>query len=116
MFGMKTFKLGRKKSHREALLRNLAADLVMHGRIKTTLAKAKALRPVIEPLVTKARRGRASDIRELTRFFYANEPVKEMLSGIGPRFKDRPGGYTRILKLGRRPGDSAETAMIEFVE
>ena len=113
---MKTFKLGRKKSHREALLRNLAAELVMHGRVKTTLARAKALRPAIEPLVTKARRGRNSDVRELERFFYTKEPVQKMLSEIGPRFKDRPGGYTRILKLGRRFGDSAEMAVIEFVE
>jgi len=113
---MKKYKLGCKKSHREALLRNLGGELVMHGRIRTTLAKAKALRPVIEPLVTKARRSRVSDVYELTRFFYTRAPVKKLLSEIGPRFKDRPGGYTRILKLGRRFGDSAEAAIIEFVE
>lgn len=113
---MKRYKLGRKKSHREALLRNLASDLVEHGRVKTTLAKAKALRPAVERMVTKARRAQSGDVRELSRLFSSPAILKKMLSEIGPSFKSRPGGYTRILKLGRRGGDSAETAIIEWVE
>jgi len=113
---VKKYKLGRKKSHREALLRNLASELVEHGQVKTTLAKAKALKPKVEHLVTVARRGDEHARRMLSRFFYSEEVVSKMLSEIGPKFKSRPGGYTRILKLGRRKGDSAEMAIIEFVE
>ena len=113
---MKRYKLGRKKSHREAMFRNLASELVEHGRIKTTLAKAKALRPKVERLVTVARRGDDQARRRLSQFFYSDEIVSRMLSEVGPRFKSRSGGYTRILKLGRRKGDSAEMAVIEWVE
>lgn len=113
---MKKYKLGRKKSHREALLRNLASQLVEHGRVRTTLAKAKALRPKVERMVTVARRGDEQAQRRLSQFFYSDEIVSKMISEIGPRFESRPGGYTRILKLGRREGDSAEMAIIEFVE
>lgn len=88
----------------------------MHGKVKTTVAKAKALRPKIERMVTKARRGKNSDKRELSKFFRSSSHVKKMLGEIGPRFKDRPGGYTRIVKLGPRQEDSAEMAVIEFVE
>ena len=112
----KQYKLGRKKAHRESMLSNLGKDLVAHGRIKTTLAKAKALRPKVEKMVTKARRGNNSDKRELSKFFRSGKHVKKMLKTIGPRFKDRPGGYTRIIKLGPRQEDSAEMAVIEWVE
>ncbi len=113
---MRRLKLGRKKSHREALLRNLASDLVRHGRIKTTLAKAKALRPKVERLVTAAREGTPGKKRKIMKFFYSAEVAEKLLSEIGPRFKDRPGGYTRIVKLGFREGDGAEIAIIEWVE
>lgn len=116
LIDMKKYRLGRKTSHRKALLRNLAGDLVMHGRVRTTLTKAKFLRPRIERMVTKAARAHNSDIRELKKFFYADDAVEKLVSDLGPRFKSRPGGYTRILKLGRRKGDNAETAVIEFVE
>ncbi len=113
---MKKYKLGRKKSHRESLLSNLGRELVDHGRIKTTLSKAKALRPEIERMVTKAKRGRNSDKQELEKFFRSSEYVKKMIEKIAPRFSERKGGYTRILKLGPRQGDSAEMALIEWVE
>ena len=113
---MKKYKLGRKKAHRESMLSNLGKDMIAHGKVKTTLAKAKALRPEIERMVTKARRGENSDKRELSKFLRSSKHVKKMLVEIGPRFKDRPGGYTRIIKLGPRQEDSAEMAVIEFVE
>ncbi len=84
--------------------------------MKTTLAKAKALRPKIERMVTKAKRGKNSDYRELLKFFRSKKYVDQMIKDIAPRFSDRKGGYTRVLKLGPRANDRAETALIEFVE
>ncbi|MEA2020512.1 MAG: 50S ribosomal protein L17 [Patescibacteria group bacterium] len=112
----KQYKLGRKKAHRESLLSNLARELVEHGRVKTTLAKAKALRPKVERMVTKAKRGKNSDYRELLKFFRSRKHVDKMIEDIAPRFSERGGGYTRILKLGPRGSDKAEAALIEFVE
>lgn len=112
----KTYHLGRKKDHREALLRNLAAELVDHGQVKTTLAKAKALRPVVEHLVTIARRGDEPARRLLAKFFFTEAAVEKMISEVAPKFKSRPGGYTRILKLGRQGAVKSERAMITWVE
>ena len=109
------FTLGRKKAQRKALMRGLAENLVMHGSIKTTTAKAKALRTVIEPLVTRARRGNMFDRQRIGRVLYTKASIKKMLDEIGPKYKERQGGYTRITKLGRRSNDGAEVSRIEFV-
>lgn len=108
-------KLGREKAQREALMRSLAQSLVLHKKIKTTLAKAKALRGVIEPLVTKARRGTLADRRLIMKTLYTEKAVKMLMDDIAPKYADRQGGYTRIVKLGARPNDGAEVAYIEFV-
>jgi len=107
--------LGRPTAQRVALMRSLADSLVLHGKIKTTLAKAKALRGVIEPLVTKARRGTLADRRLIIKTLYTDEAIKKMMDEIGPKYKERQGGYTRIIKIGARKNDAAEVAYIEFV-
>ncbi len=107
--------LGRETAQRKALMRSLADSLVIHGGIKTTKAKAKALRSVIEPLVTKARKGTLSARREAIKVLYTDKAVKKLMEEIGPRYKDRDGGYTRIIKIGTRVNDAAETVRIEFV-
>lgn len=116
-------KLGRKKGPRKALFRDLATDLILNERIETTEAKAKALRPIVEKMVTLAKRGdlharrqAAAFIRKETVDEETNEDAVQKLFGtIGPRYEDRQGGYTRVLKLGPRRGDNAEMAIIEFV-
>ena len=119
--GDKVNNLGRKKAHRIALLRNLASELIMHKRIVTTLAKAKALRIYVEPLITKTK-SNASEAEIMhqhrTVFAYLNDKaaVKELFTVVGPKVAARPGGYTRIIKLGIRVGDNAERAMIELVD
>lgn len=119
--GNKVNKLGRKKAHRSALLSNLASQLIMHKRIVTTLAKAKALRAYIEPLITKTKKSESKEtIMNQHRVVFSHlqdkAAVKELFTVIGPKIIARPGGYTRILKLGIRPGDNAEKAMIELVD
>lgn len=110
-------KLGRTKDQRRALLRSLAVALIEHERIKTTAAKAKELRPFIEPMITKAARADVHTRRSLAARLNNNKKaVKKLCEQIGPRFADRPGGYTRITKLSPRPSDGAEMAIIEFVE
>ena len=119
--GDKINNLGRKKAHRKSLLSNLSSQLIMHKRLVTTLAKAKALRTTIEPLVTKAKR---TETKESTshqhRIVFSHlqnkEAVKELFTVIAPKILSRPGGYTRIIKLGIRTGDNAEKALIEFVD
>jgi large subunit ribosomal protein L17 len=111
----KTAILGRKKSVRVALMRGLADSLITHGKIKTTLAKAKALRRVVEPVITKAKRGTLHDNRLIRQTLYTDTAVNKALNEIGPKYKERNGGYTRITKLGRRPNDAAEVAVIELV-
>lgn len=111
-----TKSFGRVKAQREALLRNLADSLILHGRIETTLAKAKALRSFVEPLVTKAKKGGLAKRRELTSVLYTDKAVQLLMDEIGPKYKERPGGYTRITKTGPRLNDGAEMAVIEFVE
>ena len=119
--GDKQNNLGRKKAHREALLSNLAIQLITHKRIVTTLAKAKALRTYVEPLVTKTKKTASKEeIMHNHRvvFSYLNDKaaVKELFTVVAPKIAARPGGYTRIIKLGIRPGDNAEKAMIELVD
>lgn len=119
--GDKIKNLGRKKAHREALLANLASELIAHKRIVTTLAKAKALRVYAEPLFTKTKKTEsASQIMHQHRIVFSylknKHAVKELFTVIAPVIASRPGGYTRIIKLGIRKGDNAEMAMIELVD
>jgi large subunit ribosomal protein L17 len=119
--GDKINNLGRKKAHREALLSNLATALITHKRIVTTLAKAKALRTYVEPLITKTKKGDTKETishqhRVVFSYLQNKAAVKELFTVVGPKISSRPGGYTRIIKLGNRPGDNAETAMIELVD
>jgi large subunit ribosomal protein L17 len=119
--GNKNNNLGRKKAHREALLMNLACQIITHKRIVTTLAKAKALRKYVEPLITKTKKTDSKE--EISHnhrvvFSYLNDKtaVKELFTVVAPKIATRPGGYTRIIKLGIRPGDNAEKALIELVD
>ena len=112
----KTSKLKRNASHRRALLANLACSLIEHGRIKTTLGKAKALRPVAEKLVTLAKRDDLHSRRLAIAFLHQKETVKKLFSEVAPASKDRQGGYCRITKLGARMSDSALMAIIEWVD
>ncbi len=119
--GDKINNLGRKKAHREALLSNLAIALITHKRIVTTLAKAKALRTYVEPLLTKTKKADTKEaISHQHRIIFSHlqdkAATKELFTVVGPKIASRPGGYTRIIKLGIRPGDNAEKAMIELVD
>ncbi len=107
--------LSRTASHKRAMMRNMAASLFEHEGITTTVAKAKELRPYAEKLVTLARRGDLHAIRQVERKIKDREILTKLFKQIGPRYAARPGGYTRILKLGHRPGDGAEMARIELV-
>lgn len=108
--------LSRKTGDRKALLKGLSISLVEHKRIQTTLAKAKALRQHIEPILTKSKEDTLQNRREVFSVFQNKEAVKEIFGTIAPKIADRPGGYTRIVKLGYRLGDSAQKAMIELVD
>jgi large subunit ribosomal protein L17 len=112
----KTTKLKRNASHRRALLANLSCSLIQHGRIKTTLGKAKALRPVVEKLVTMAKRDDLHSRRLAVAFLRDKESMKKLFAEVAPAAKNRPGGYTRITKLGTRMTDSAPMAYIEWVD
>src|SRR5215207_8772548 len=114
--GDKTNNLGRKKAHREALLSNLACQLIEHKRIVTTLAKAKALRVYVEPLITKSKENTTHQRRIVFSYLQDKAAITELFDVISPKVGGRPGGYTRVIKLGARPGDNAETAMIELVD
>lgn len=107
--------LGRKKGPREAMLRNLATSVILYEKIKTTETKAKVVRSVVERLITKGKTPTLATRRYLHSFFYTEEPVKKILEVLGPKYKDRPGGYTRIVKIGPRQGDAAPMAQIELV-
>ena len=109
-------KLNRNSSHRKAMFRNMAASLVEHESIKTTVPKAKELRKVIEPMVTSAKQDNVAKRRQAFDRLRDKAAVGKLFTDIAPRFVDRPGGYTRILKCGMRPGDNAPMAIIEFVE
>ena len=108
-------KLGRTSGHRRALLRNLATDLFRHERLKTTLPKARELRPFAEKLITLARRDDLHARRQVAQTISDKTVVKKLFDTLGPRFATRPGGYTRALKLGPRPGDGADMAIVELV-
>ena len=108
-------KLGRDSAHRKALYSNLAGALIEHGRIKTTVTKAKAVKPRAEQMITLGRRGDLHARRQATAFLRSRDVVHHLFAEIAPRFKDRPGGYTRIIKLGPRPGDAAEMVYLELV-
>jgi large subunit ribosomal protein L17 len=107
--------LSRTSTHRRAMLRNMATSLFAHGRVITTEAKAKELRPYAEKLITLARRGDLHARRLAERKIRDRETLSKLFTDIGPRFAARPGGYTRILKLGHRPGDGADLARIELL-
>ncbi len=109
-------KLNRTASHRLATFRALATAIVREKKIRTTVAKAKELRTFIEPLVTRAKVDTVANRRHIARFIQDKEVLKELFSEIMPKIGDRPGGYTRVVKLGRRRGDAAEMAIIEFVD
>lgn len=114
--GDKVKNLGRKKAHRDALLSNLACQLIQHKRIVTTTAKAKALRVYVEPLITKGKDNTTHQRRVVFSYLQDKEAVKELFGTVAEKIAGRPGGYTRIIKLGFRPGDNADTAMIELVD
>jgi large subunit ribosomal protein L17 len=119
--GDKINNLGRTQAHRKALLSNLAIQLIRHKRIVTTLAKARSLRTYIEPLITKTKKTETKEQimhqhRVVFSYLQDKEAVKELFTVVAPKVASRPGGYTRILKLGARVGDNAERAMIELVD
>lgn len=108
--------LSRSRTHRRAMLRNMVTSLILHERIRTTEAKAKELRPYAERLITLARKGDMHSRRVAGRQIADRDALRKLFDQIGPRFEGRPGGYTRILKLGARKGDGAELALIELTE
>ncbi|SHL00456.1 50S ribosomal protein L17 [Rhodothermus profundi] len=112
----KGFKLGRTYGHRRATLAALSCALIRHKRIRTTLAKAKALRMFIEPLITRAKEDTTHNRRQVFRYLQSKEAVKELFGEIAEKVNGRPGGYTRVVRIGRRPGDGAEMAIIELVD
>ena len=114
--GDKIKNLGRKKAHRDALLSNLACQLIKHKRIVTTVAKAKALRVYVEPLITKSKENTTHQRRVVFSYLQDKDAITELFSTVSEKIGGRPGGYTRVIKLGLRPGDNAELAMIELVD
>src|SRR5215210_2637478 len=112
--GDKINNLGRKKEHRDALLSNLACQLIERKRIVTTVAKAKALRVYVEPLITKSKENTTHQRRVVFSYLQDKAAVAELFGAVSEKVAGRPGGYTRIIKLGIRPGDNAETALIEL--
>ncbi len=109
-------KFNRTAEHRSALLRNLATSLFLHGRVETTVAKAKELRTFAEPLITKAKRGDLHARRLVKRSITQEAALEKLFGEIGPRYAERPGGYTRVLHVGHRAGDAADVAIIELVQ
>lgn len=114
--GKKINHLGRTASHRDAMLSNMAASLIMHKRINTTLAKAKALRKYVEPLLTKSKTDSTHSRRTVFSMLQDKEAVAELFRDVASKIADRPGGYTRIIRTGNRLGDAAETCMMELVD
>lgn len=108
--------LGRKKGHRRAMLANMASSLIKHKRITTTVAKAKALRSYVEPLITKSKTDETNSRRVVFSYLQDKEAVGELFREVSPKVAERPGGYTRIIKLATRLGDSADMAIIELVD
>ena len=114
--GKKGFKLGRTHSHRKATMAALSNALIAHKRITTTVTKAKALRTYVEPLISRAKEDTTHNRRQVFRYLQDKNSVKELFGDIADQVGDRPGGYTRVIKLGQRAGDGAEMAMIELVD
>ena len=114
--GRKTIKLQRRQDHRDALLSNLVCSLIEHKQIKTTVAKAKAVRPFADRMVTLGKRGDLHARRTAIRYLHSKDSVKELFEKVAPAASHRQGGYTRIIKLGQRPTDSAPMAFIEWVD
>ena len=108
--------LGRKSGHRKALLANMATSLILHKRIETTVAKAKALKGYVEPLITKSEEDTTHSRRVVFSYLKNKEAVTELFRTVAPKIADRPGGYTRVLKTGFRQGDGADMALIELVD
>ena len=108
--------LGRTADHRKAMLANLAISLIMHKRITTTVAKAKALKKYVEPLITRCKEDTTNSRRVVFRYLQNKEALKELFGVVAEKVGDRPGGYTRIIKLGTRQGDAASVAFIELVD
>ena len=108
--------LGRTASHRGSMLSNMASSLILHKRITTTLAKAKALKKFVEPLITRSKVGDTNNRRVVFRYLQNKEAVKELFNVVAEKVGDRPGGYTRVIKLGTRQGDAAPIAFIELVD
>lgn len=108
--------LGRTASHRGSMLSNMASSLILHKRITTTLAKAKALKKFVEPLITRSKVGDTNNRRVVFRYLQNKEAVKELFNVVAEKVGDRPGGYTRVIKLGARQGDAAPIAFIELVD
>ena len=108
--------LGRKSGHRKALLANMATSLILHKRIQTTVAKAKALKMYVEPLITKSKEDTTHSRRVVFSYLKNKEAVSELFRTVAPKIADRPGGYTRVLKTGFRQGDGADMALIELVD
>ena len=109
-------KLGRDSAHRKALYSNLAGALIEHGRIQTTEAKAKAVKPIAEQMITLGRRGDLAARRQAIAFLRSKDVVHKLFADVGPRFADRPGGYSRIVKLSPRQGDAADMVYLELVD
>jgi large subunit ribosomal protein L17 len=109
-------KLGRDSAHRRALYANLTGQLFAHGRIKTTEAKAKAVKPIAEQMITLGRRGDLHARRQALSFLRSQDVVHKLFDDVGPRFAGRPGGYSRIVKIGPRAGDSAQMVYLELVD
>lgn len=114
--GKKDNHLSRTHSHREAMLQNMASSLILHKRIETTVAKAKELRKFVEPILTRAKEDNNQNRRVVFQTLTNKETVKELFGTVADKIADRPGGYTRIIKLGNRAGDNAETCLIELVD
>ncbi|HJP05699.1 MAG: 50S ribosomal protein L17 [Chromatiales bacterium] len=108
--------LGRKSSHRKAMYRNMAASLIQHETIRTTVSKAKELRRVVEPLITLAKEDGVANRRLAFNRLRDKQSVGKLFNVLGPRFKERPGGYLRILKAGNRPGDAAPMAIVQLLD
>ncbi|HIZ86862.1 MAG TPA: 50S ribosomal protein L17 [Candidatus Coprenecus pullistercoris] len=108
--------LGRKSGHRKSMLANMASSLILHKRIETTVAKAKALREYVEPLITKSKDDSTHSRRTVFAYLKQKEAVTELFRNVAPKVADRPGGYTRIIKTGFRQGDAADMAFIELVD
>src|SRR5436190_21468116 len=109
------YKLGRTTSHRRSLLRNLATSLIIEERIETTIPKAKALKPIVEKMITLGKRGDLSARRQAIAYLMTDEAVNKLFDTVGPRFGDRNGGYTRIIRSGWQKGDGADKAFIELL-